>query len=268
MADIISRVKSRFTTSRQTTLTQMAVGVKDSYFMTEIGAMKTAIPSQFADLIVVGLIRDAIAEKIASSADLSLILLLLNFFPTDVGALRLLTNYILHWSADELNITAYYVRGNIVSHKYGFNQLGTIAIDLIARSDLPIRFCDSTNLQDEARWSHFAVGTISKTGEYSGQYKWRVSRTVVTLKRGMPELNGMVSVDRRCWTALFEQWHMSPMQWPTKGAATPALITRLRVPGLLGPSRWDWPISLSLSLLISLSRIFPLPCMRSNWPLV
>nr|KAF7415685.1 hypothetical protein H0235_012277 [Vespula pensylvanica] len=39
---------------------------------------------------------------------------------------------------------------------------------------------------------------------------------------------------------LFEQWHMSPVQLRTaKRATTPAVITRLRVPRLLAPSRWD-----------------------------
>lgn len=45
--------------------------------MTEIGAMRTAIPSQFADLIVGSLITKGYDhEEIALSADLSLILLL------------------------------------------------------------------------------------------------------------------------------------------------------------------------------------------------
>jgi len=39
---------------------------------------------------------------------------------------------------------------------------------------------------------------------------------------------------------LFEQWHMSPMLLrPTEGPVTLAVVTRLRVPRLLAPSRWD-----------------------------
>ena len=57
--------------------------------MTEIGAMKTAIPSQFADLIVGSLIGGCDREGIALSADLSLILQF-SFFFMAVDALRLL----------------------------------------------------------------------------------------------------------------------------------------------------------------------------------
>jgi len=41
-------------------------------------------------------------------------------------------------------------------------------------------------------------------------------------------------------TVLFEQWHMLPILLRlTEGPMTLAVITRLRVPRLLAPSRWD-----------------------------
>lgn len=84
MANIISRVKSRFTASRQTTLTQMAVGL-ERFLLHDRDWSNKDYDSNSQSVCRFNrrqLGKKSISKKIACSADLSLILnsCFLNFF--------------------------------------------------------------------------------------------------------------------------------------------------------------------------------------------